>query len=225
MTLPTVALVDDHALVVHALSAALTERGIRCIPIVPGPISVLLTEITAIEPAVALLDLDLGPHGSSIPLIAPLVAAGVRVLILTGHNEPLQLARALEAGALRIIMKGAGFTELVETVSQVTAAREPESDPAAAELLAMLAAHERRESEQQSGWESLTLRERETLAALAQSRTVREIAKSWTVAETTVRSHVRSILQKLGVQSQLQAVVTAVHHGWVDPEPHREPSS
>lgn len=222
MSALTVALVDDHALVVHALSAALTERGVACVAIAPAPADTLLAAIIEADPTIALLDLDLGVYGTAIPLIGSLTAAGIRVLVLTGQTYRLQLASALAAGALRIIPKGAEFVELVETIQRAAMIGGMKRDPQAAELLAELAAHQKRESEQQAGWDSLTLREQETLAELAQSRTVRDIAKRWTVAETTVRSHVRSILQKLGVQSQLQAVVTAVHHGWVDPEPHHD---
>lgn len=219
MSPPTVALVDDHALIVHALSASLADRGVSCVAVPPMPAGELLAAVIAAEPTVALLDLDLGEFGTSLPLIEPLAAAGIRVLVLTGQTDRLQLGRALKAGALRVIAKGAAFTELVETIQHVAVIGGVQRDPLAAELLAEFTAYERREASARSTWDELTLREQETLAELAQGRTVRDIAHRWIVSETTVRSHVRSILLKFGVQSQLQAVVMAVHHGWVDPEP------
>ena len=62
----------------------------------------------------------------------------------------------------------------------------------------------------------LTDRERDTLQALARGRTVHEIANSWVLSEATVRTHVRSVLAKLNVPSQLAAVSLALRSGWID---------
>ncbi|MEO7126755.1 MAG: response regulator transcription factor [Nakamurella sp.] len=219
MTAPSIALVDDHALVVQSLSAAFAQAGIECKAISPRAGEELIAEVVEAQPTLALLDLDLGPFGSSTPLIAPLTAADIRVVVLTGETDHIRLAEALEAGAIRIVPKSAAFSDLVDTIREVTVDPAIRRGPQAAALLTELAAHRKQESAARAPFDDLTARERETLTELAQGRTVHDIAMQWVVAETTVRSHVRSILTKLGVQSQLQAVVKAVHHGWIDPEP------
>ena len=67
-------------------------------------------------------------------------------------------------------------------------------------------------------FEQLTMREREVLAALVDGLSAEEIAETQYVALTTVRSQIRSVLQKLGVRSQLAAVAHANRVGW-EPEP------
>ena len=68
---------------------------------------------------------------------------------------------------------------------------------------------------QRPGLERLTGRERQVLEALGEGRTVTDIAASWVVSESTVRSQVRGILTKLGVTSQLEAVALALRVGWL----------
>lgn len=218
MTRGPIVLVDDHALVVHTLTAALGGAGVTCTALAPRPTGQLLAALIDAEPVAVLLDLDLGPFGDSTPLITPLTAAGIRVVLLTAETDRIRLARGIELGAVRIVPKTTQFAELVATIRRVTLGGEIRRDPQASELLAELSAHRHHADAIRAPFDRLTDREKETLAALAQGLTVGQIAARWVVAETTVRSHVRSILAKLGVQSQLQAVVRAVHRGWVFPD-------
>ena len=66
----------------------------------------------------------------------------------------------------------------------------------------------------QAPFESLTDRERQVLEALVDGTAVREMAEGWFVSEATVRSQVRGVLMKLGVNSQLEAVARARRAGW-----------
>jgi DNA-binding NarL/FixJ family response regulator len=68
-------------------------------------------------------------------------------------------------------------------------------------------------------FERLTMREREVLAALVDGLSAEEIAETQFVALTTVRSQIRSVLQKLGVRSQLAAVAHANRVGWKPDRP------
>ena len=63
----------------------------------------------------------------------------------------------------------------------------------------------------------LTNREQGTLQALGEGHSVHEIADDWVVSEATVRTHVRGVLVKLGVVSQLAAVAAARRNGWLTP--------
>ena len=65
-------------------------------------------------------------------------------------------------------------------------------------------------------FETLTGRERETLCLIAEGHGAAEIAAVWEVSLPTVRSHIRAVLAKLGVTSQLQAAATARDSGWYD---------
>lgn len=216
MTRPTVALVDDHPLVAYSIVTALAATGVTCLPIVPGPFASMRDEILAAAPGLALLDLDLGPFGDSLPLIEPLMAADIRVMMLTAETDRLRLAQALDRGALRIVPKSADFASLIESIRVATLEPPGRRDPLTVQLLAELADHRRKGAEKYAEFDTLTAREQEVLAALTTGSTVHEIAHAWVVSETTVRSHVRAILLKLDVQSQLQAVVKAIRSGWAD---------
>ena len=73
---------------------------------------------------------------------------------------------------------------------------------------------------QREPFERLTPREREVLAHLCQGHRAARIARLESVALSTIRAHIRSVLQKLGVNSQLQAVALAWRYGVVVPEDH-----
>ena len=64
-------------------------------------------------------------------------------------------------------------------------------------------------------FERLSSRETQVLQALADGRSVAEIARDWVVSEATVRTQVRAVLTKLGVTSQLAAVAAARRAGWL----------
>jgi len=66
----------------------------------------------------------------------------------------------------------------------------------------------------QAGFERLTPKERQVLMALMRGETARQISRRSFVSLTTVRSQIRSVLAKLGVSSQLGAVVLAYQSGW-----------
>lgn len=221
MSQTTIALVDDHPLVSYSIVTALGAVGVTCIPIPPGPLDVMRAAILDAEPALVLLDLDLGPFGASLPLIEPLTAAGIRVMMLTAETDRVRLAEALERGASRIVPKSADFTDLIDTIRAAAVEPGPRRDPLTDQLLTELYDHRRKQADGRAPFESLTAREKEVLASLANGGTVHSIAHAWVVSETTIRSHVRAILLKLDVQSQLQAVVKAVRNGWISPEEPR----
>jgi DNA-binding response OmpR family regulator len=115
--LPTVALVEDHLLLAETLSAALRLCGIDATVYPPREHAALLDTLLTARPDLLLLDLDLGRFGDSTPLVAPLKAAGVPVLVVTGTTDRLGIAAALEQGAIGYQSKVAGFDALVASAS------------------------------------------------------------------------------------------------------------
>ena len=211
-----VAIVDDHRLLADALALALEGHGIRAVlPTLGGPAE-LLAEVTRSRPDLVLLDLDLGGDlGDGSTLVRPLVEAGLRVLIVTATSDVEQMARAVELGAVGVAAKNGPFPELLDTV--VTAARGGEVMAPVVRLHLLDAARRRREQRASAlaPFGRLTERESEVLRELTRGRAVAQIARRSFVSEATVRSQVRSILTKLGVRSQLEAVVAAQRTGWL----------
>ena len=214
-TEPSVIVVDDHQLIAETLQAALNQRGIAAVAVAPAESSELLATLLAQAPRLVLLDLDLGDHGDSTPIIADLTAAGVKVLVVTGVEDRARVAAALEQGAIGYQSKAAGFEALL---AATVAAFETSTvlDPAGrSDLLRELARTRAARAKALEPFNRLTDREADVLRALGEGLSARQIAEDWVVAETTVRTHVRGVLHKLGAPSQLAAVVAAFDAGWL----------
>jgi two-component system nitrate/nitrite response regulator NarL len=217
MSTPTVAIIEDHLLLAETLQSALTHRGIEATVCSPDALDAMLARVLDLAPDLVLLGLDLGAFGDSTELVAALTAGGIRVLVVTGVTERLRIALAIERGAIGFHSKALGFDALVATASAALAGA-CVLDPAL--RIALLQELARARADQQRsvvGLSVLTDREQGTLQALAEGRSVHEIASDWVVSEATVRTHVRGVLVKLGVASQLAAVAEARRNGWLTP--------
>ena len=208
-------LVDDHRLLTQSLAMALELEGISCTIADLRDRDTLLNDVLALAPGLVLLDLDLGPGiGDGSLLVAPLVEAGFRVLVVSASTDREQVCRALEAGAAGMLDKSAPFPQLLDAV--LAAARGEDVMPAGQRL--SLRDEVRRQRMEQATrlapFERLSGREAEVLRALGEGLSVGVIARTWFVSEATVRSQVRSVLTKLGVGSQLEAVAMAHRIDW-----------
>lgn len=210
-----VVVVDDHRLLGESLSVALEAHGLRTALPELGVRDALVAHVVALRPRLVLLDLDLGGDvGDGGTLVRPWVEAGLRVLLVTASDDVEQIARAVELGAVGAVAKSRPFRELLDTV--VTAARGVEVLTPFARLALVDEARRRRTEREEAlaPFSSLTAREQQVLLNLTEGRTVTAIARRSVVSEATVRSQVRAILTKLGVRSQLEAVVAAQRSGW-----------
>lgn len=166
--------------------------------------------VRAGSPHVVLLDLNLGASGRGVDLVGPLTEAGSAVVIVSASTDEAEIGAALVAGASGWVPKEADYGRLVAAVRQLVEGQ-PILDPATRNRLvdAWLRADRLR-----SGFDLLTPREAEVLAGLMRGLSVERIAAESYVSPLTVRSQVRSVLQKLGVRSQLEAVALAFGRSW-----------
>lgn len=212
---PRVLIVDDHEILTEALALALRLEGFEEVA-VAGDISPdgVLEAVEKADADIVLLDLHLGGSGSGVALIAPLVAWGARVLILTAEQAPHLLAECLEAGATGLFDKVQPFDNLAHMIRDTALGRTVLQPAARDQLVAALRQHRAEESARLEAFSRLTDRESDVLRLLLDGRTADEIAAAQSVSISTVRGHIRLILQKLGVNSQLAAVVLAHRAGW-----------
>jgi DNA-binding NarL/FixJ family response regulator len=211
----SVVIVEDHALLAQTLRAALNSRGIVAEIAAPAHPTRLTEHLLDLDPVLVQLDLDLGEHGDSTAVIAPLAAVGIRSLVVSGTTDRERIALAFEAGAVGFHAKSGDFDALVAKTVAALRCDEPLDDPLRRSLQAELARTRVERSAALAPFLRLTERESATLAELGTGLSVREIATGWVVSEATVRSHVRSVLAKLGVPSQLAAVALAIRSGWL----------
>jgi NarL family two-component system response regulator LiaR len=199
-----VLLVDDHPIVRAGLRALLeTEVDLE-----------VVGEAGAGLPAISLAR-QLRPNVVVTDLLLPdvdgvAVTQGIRaelpdtqVVILTSVSDTdASVVRAVRAGAIGYVLKDADTDVLVQTIRSAAQGQVNISPRAAARLM-----QEMRSPRVEL---PLTEREREVLREVATGRANKEIARSLHIAETTVKSHVRAILDKLGVQSRTQAALEAL---------------
>src|SRR5450631_1218084 len=215
----TVLVVEDHALLAQTLVIALTAEGCRArVAELSGP-AALLRQVSTLRPGVVLLDLDLGSLGDGVELVQPLTALGARVLVVSGTTDRLRLAETVERGAVGFLSKQVPFEQLLSTVLDVVAQRPVLSTAGRYELMAQLRCARATRGKDLAPFKALTPKERTVLAALGQGHRAETIAAAAVVSEATVRSQIRSVLAKLGVNSQLEAVALAWTVGWFPKAP------
>ena len=213
----SVVVVEDHLLLAQVLTDALRAEGFGAETVIPSDAAAIESAVGTLRPDVVLLDLDLGDLGESIPLISPLRAFGARVVMVTGETSRARWGACIEAGADAVISKAMSFDVLLERIVRIL------EDPGGAmrnerdELIACAREHARAEQKRNELFQRLTARECEVLDALMNGTAPEDIASMSFVSITTVRSHIRSILQKLEVKSQLAAVALAVRCAWRSP--------
>ena len=196
----SVLIVDDHPVVRQGLRALLEVQDDMTVAgeAGDGPAAISLAE--SLRPDIVLLDLKL-PGMDGVAVLRPLRAAGLRVLVLTSATEPSAAAAAVRAGAAGVVYKDIDPAALVRAIRSV---HDGNVLPAPEALVPLIRG---------SRADTLTAREREVLAGIADGKSNREIARLLRVSEKTVKAHVSAVLAKLGVQDRTQAAVYAVRHG------------
>jgi two-component system nitrate/nitrite response regulator NarL len=209
-----VLIVEDHELLAGTLSLALRQRG-ALVEVAAGPgTEDVIGTARRMAPVLVLLDLELGDLGSGLDLVEPLIGAGSTVVMLTGVTDQVRLAACVEAGAVGIISKTVPFDDLVAAVDRALAGEELLSFDERQTLLAELRTSRRDNRERLAPFAALTPREQAVLARLVAGEAAETIAAGSYVSLATVRSQIRSILLKLGVNSQLAAVAMARAADW-----------
>ena len=210
-----VLIVEDHDLLAGTLALALRQQGMA-VEAVAGPTPTAVVAVArAMAPVLVLLDLELGPAlGSGLDLVRPLIDVGARVVMMTGVVDRPRLAACIEAGALGICSKVAGFAGLIDAVRRAVAGESLLTDDRRQDLLSALEAHRKAEQDRLAPFAGLTPREEAVLARLVAGEAAETIASRTYVSLATVRSHIRSILLKLGTNSQLAAVAMARNADW-----------
>jgi DNA-binding NarL/FixJ family response regulator len=199
----SVLIVDDHPVVRRGLRVLLEVAGGIEVAGEAGDGDTALALAAEHTPDVILLDLKL-PGVDGIAVLGALKASdsGARVLVLTSATEPALASLALRSGAAGVIYKDVDPDALVRAIRSVHDGHLLLASEAAGTLV--------RSAGPGAGLDALTSREREVLAELTHGRSNREIARALRIAEKTVKTHVSSVLAKLGVQDRTQAALLAV---------------
>lgn len=205
-----VALVEDDGRIRASLISLFElAEGYRCVNAFASAEEALAGAVADIADVV-LMDINL-PGRSGIECVAELKRRNpsLLVIMLTVYEDADKIFAALRAGASGYLLKRTPPAELLEAIRDVTDGGSPMSSLIARKVVASFqeAAVPRVSASPASSLPSLTPREREILDALAKGLLYKEIAERLGIGTTTVRTHLRSIYDKLQVQTRTEAVV------------------
>ncbi|HXN95808.1 MAG TPA: response regulator transcription factor [Candidatus Acidoferrales bacterium] len=194
--------VDDHPVVRDGIAAIISLQPDMVLAGAAATGGEALERFFELRPDVALVDLQL-PDMSGFDLIKKIKdkSPNARIIVLSSHEGDVDIQRALEAGAQGYVAKGIVRGELLETIRSVHAGKR--RLPAA--LAQKLAEH--------MADEPISARELEVLSLMAAGKRNKEIASELSIAEDTVKMHVRNILSKLQVNDRTEAVTIALRRG------------
>ncbi len=210
-----VVIVDDQALVRGGLAMILRhQRDMEVVAEAATGIEAMDAARTH-RPDVILMDIRM-PEMDGLEATARIIKEAdwpVRVLILTTFDPDEYVYKALRAGASGFVLKDIPPEELVSAVRTVADGGALLAPTITKRLIGQFAARLAADTNVSARLERLTHREREVLAAIARGLNNTEISAALFIGEATVKSHVSSILGKLGLRDRAQAVVFAYESG------------
>jgi two-component system nitrate/nitrite response regulator NarL len=208
-----VVLVDSHSLFGDLLAPLLAEHGFRLL----GPAATVddaLAELAALRPPLCLVDPSsvLSSPSSGAAVVERLASVGgTRVVVLAGDTRT-PVPDALAAGAVGYLEKDCAASVLVSALNRVL---EGATVVETAEQLERAALDDEDDLARRRA-ATLTIRERECLRLVMDGATTAAMARELGVSPPTVRSHVQSLLGKLGVHSRVEAAILAERLGLVE---------
>jgi len=207
-----VMLVDDHAVV--RMGFCLLLKGTEDMEVVAelGSGEEACRLYPDVRPDVVVMDISMPGIGGLDALTRILAKdSGARILVLSAHEDTMHPTRVMQAGALGYLSKRGAPEELIGAIRQVAKGK-PFVEPGIAQQMAV-----QRATGRQSPVEILTAREFEIFLALAQGRSVNEIADTLSLSPSTVGTHLYNIKQKLGAANAAELALIAIRNRLIEP--------
>ncbi|WP_353073763.1 response regulator transcription factor [Tunturiibacter gelidiferens] len=194
--------IDDHPIVRDGLISIVSLQPDMEIVGAAGSGAEGLSMFRDVNPDITLVDLRLRDT-TGFDLIRNILALSpsARTIVLTSFEGDADIERALAAGARGYVVKGMVREELLHAIRAVHAGKQHVPSAVAAKLVDHLAS------------EKLTQRELDVLKEVARGKRNKEIGATLSIAEDTVKMHVKNILMKLGVNDRTEAVTNALRRG------------
>jgi DNA-binding NarL/FixJ family response regulator len=198
-TLIKILTVDDHPLLREGIAAVLGNQPDMSVVGEASNGHEALEQCRALRPDIILMDLEM-PDMNGTEAITAIRAEfpGAHVIVLSAHGSDAEIRRALNAGAVGYLLKDGLRKELVDAIRRVHAGNRGVSATVAQRLVESQLA------------EPLTERELEILTSVAAGNSNKIVADKLSISEETVKSHMRSILSKLGANDRTHAVTIAI---------------
>jgi two-component system nitrate/nitrite response regulator NarL len=203
---------DDHPVYREGIVRAINERPDLELVGEAGDGREALDQIKELEPDVAVLDIRMpGLDGTQVLAAIRRDSDTTQVLFLTAFMEPELAYRTVADGAKGYLSKSAARQEICEaivTVARGGTALAPEAQEGIAQEI--------QERERSGGRPELTSREGEVLRLIADGLSAPQIAKELHLSTTTVKTHLHTLYEKLGVSDRAAAVAEAMRRGLLE---------
>lgn len=211
-------IVDDQAMMRRGLASLLgLEDDIEVVG-EAGDGEAAIEVVERLQPDVALVDIRM-PVMDGLEAVRRLVATGTatRLLMLTTFDLNEYVFEALRAGASGFLLKDATSEELVAAIRTAAGGDAILAPAVTQRVISAFAGTASPPPRTEHDLSSLTSREMDVLRLIAQGATNADIAEALVVSHATVKTHVSSILGKLGLRDRVQAVIVAYEAGLVRP--------
>ncbi len=209
-------LVDDHELIRSGLGAVMDMEDDMTVVGTAGTVTEAVAAYEQLTPDVVVADLQL-PDGTGLDIVRTIRARSdeTGLIVLTMHSGDDQIFAAMEAGASGFVGKDAPSSEVVK------AARHAAVSPRSFICTGLLGAMMRRQTGEST---RLSEREHDVLLLLADGLGAAQIGERLYLSESTAKSHIARIYQKLGAANRAQALVTAMRIGLLSSMQRAQPS-
>lgn len=200
-----IGIVDDHQSIREAYQKAIEESGE--FRVAGSMSSAALADLWCKEyrPDILLMDIctEDGASGLDATRRVKETSPRVKVIVMTGFEEISYIPRAKEAGADAFVYKSKSFDYLLQVMRRVLAGETSFPEPRTIPV--------------PKGEAPLTEREMEILRLLCKNRSRSEIAETLYISESTVKRHIRHMMEKTGMNSTVSLAVYMVSGGWINP--------
>ncbi len=183
--------------------------------------NIAISLIKKYQPDIVLMDINM-PEKDGLTAISEIekLNLGVKVIALTGYDDPDLIFRAMKIGAKGYILKTMASAQLIYAIEEVSQGKVYLPSALSSRFFEYFQKSFREEATVVSDGENLlsylTQREEEVLDLLTQGVTYKGVAQKLFISETTVKTHVNNIFQKLQVNDRTQAVLYALNNGFAN---------
>lgn len=186
-----------------------------------GNANVAISLIKKYQPDIVLMDINM-PEVDGINAIAEIQKLGLktRIIVLTAYDDADLIYRAMKVGACGYVLKTMVSAQLIKALDEVSMGKIYLPNVLCSKFFEYFQDFERNgaNNQEEEGEENLlhylTNREEEVLSLLLEGATYKDVARELFISETTVKTHVNNIFQKLQVKEKTQAVLYAINKGF-----------
>jgi DNA-binding NarL/FixJ family response regulator len=212
-------LVDDHPMVRKGIRLMLADYPDFEIIGEAESSDEAMQKVGSLRPDMVLMDINLGNTEKDGIFTTRQIASahpGTQVIILSMVENEVEIRNAIEAGAVGYLLKDVEGAELARALSTVREGGSAMSPQVSRIVLREFTGMLTRGTQTNEAREALSEKEHEVLTLLCQGKSNRDIGGCLFITEKTVKSHITSILRKLGVKDRTQAVIKAIQQKMVE---------